>query len=332
MKSADTAADTGADKGTDKAADEAPGRGGPAMAGAPDRPPAGTPERTRAGMTAEPLLSVRDLVVDYGRKTRRSRSFRALENVSITIGEGECVGLVGESGSGKSTLGKAILGLTPATSGRIVFDGKDITNARRAERRRLASSIQVVFQDPYGSLDPSMTIGSTLAEPLTVSGTSRSEARRTVTEMLDRVRLPHNSIDRYPSEFSGGQRQRVAIARALVRSPRLIVCDEPVSALDLTTQATIIDLFIELQRETGVAYLFISHDLNVVRRVCHRVSVMYRGSIVEEGDGETITRAPSHDYSKRLLLASPVANPSEQAKRRAKWLQLRSARAAESIR
>lgn len=271
-------------------------------------------------MTA--LLEVDDLVVEYG---RGRRAFRALHGVSIGVGAGECVGLVGESGSGKSTLGKAILGLAPVTSGRIRFDGQEIGSLGRAGRRALADDIQVVFQDPYGSLNPAMTIGDILAEPLLTSGLTGKDAQARVREMLDRVRLPESAMDRYPSEFSGGQRQRIAIARALVRRPRLIVCDEPVSALDLTTQATILDLFIELQRDTGVSYLFVSHDLGVVRRVCHRVAVMYRGEIVETGEGEQVTRAPRHPYAERLRLASPVADPVKQRIRRAEWLALREA-------
>lgn len=269
-------------------------------------------------MTA--LLEVQDLVVEYG---RGRKAFRALHGVSIDVAPGECMGLVGESGSGKSTLGKAILGLAPVTSGSIRFDGRDITALGRAERRALAADVQVVFQDPYGSLNPAMTIGEILTEPLLTSGLGAAESQRRVREMLDRVRLPEAAMDRYPSEFSGGQRQRVAIARALVRRPRLIVCDEPVSALDLTTQATILDLFIELQRDTGVSYLFVSHDLGVVRRVCHRVAVMYRGEVVETGEGEQITRAPRHPYAERLRLASPVADPVVQRTRRAEWLALR---------
>ncbi|PRB05439.1 ATP-binding cassette domain-containing protein [Microbacterium sp. MYb64] len=271
-------------------------------------------------MTA--LLEVQDLVVEYG---RGRKAFRALHGVSIDVAPGECMGLVGESGSGKSTLGKAILGLAPVTGGSIRFDGKDITALGRAGRRALADDVQVVFQDPYGSLNPAMTIGDILSEPLLTSGLSGAEAQARVREMLDRVRLPETAMDRYPSEFSGGQRQRVAIARALVRRPRLIVCDEPVSALDLTTQATILDLFIELQRDTGVSYLFVSHDLGVVRRVCHRVAVMYHGEIVETGAGEQITRAPRHPYAERLRLASPVADPVKQRTRRAEWLALREA-------
>jgi len=268
------------------------------------------------------LLEVQDLSLDYGRGRKR---FHALDRVSLSIEAGECVGLVGESGSGKSTLGKAILGLAEPSEGRILFEGEDIAHASPQTRRRLAKDIQVVFQDPYGSLSPAMTIGEILAEPLAVTGQTIRQARGVVAEMLDRVRMPEDCIDRYPSEFSGGQRQRIAIARALVRRPKLIVCDEPVSALDLTTQATIIDLFIELQRETGVAYLFVSHDLGVVRRICHRVAIMYRGEIVERGDGELMTRDPQHPYSKRLLMASPVADPAAQAARREAWLRIRDA-------
>ena len=269
---------------------------------------------------AEPLLRAENVVVEYG---SRRKPNRVLHEVSLEIGAGECVGLVGESGSGKSTLGKAILGLVPVAGGRITFDGRDITHLKGRERRELASDIQVVFQDPYGSLNPMMTIGEILSEPLSTAGTPRSEARTIVGEMLERVNLPASVIDRYPSEFSGGQRQRIAIARALVRKPRLIICDEPVSALDLTTQATVLDLLIELQRDIGVSYLFVSHDLGVVRRICHRVAVMYRGKLVEIGEGEQVTRDPQHPYSRRLLAASPVADPARQAERRAEWLALR---------
>lgn len=284
---------------------------------------ANQPVTAAESLAATPLLTVNDVVVDY-RIARRS-SYRALQGVSITVGPGECVGLVGESGSGKSTLGKAILGLAEVTTGQILFDGRDVTRADARERRRLASEIQVVFQDPYGSLNPAMTVEQILAEPLLAGGIRRAECRSIVAEMLDRVRMPKDSIRRYASEFSGGQRQRIAMARALVRRPRLIICDEPVSALDPTTQAAIIQLFIDLQRETGVSYLFVSHDLGVVRRVCHRVAVMYRGEIVETGDTQQITRDPAHRYTQRLLLASPVADPIRQAERRSTWLALRDA-------
>jgi ABC-type glutathione transport system ATPase component len=274
-------------------------------------------------MSAFPdLLDVQDLTVDYG--TGRG-AFRALERVSLRIGAGECLGLVGESGSGKSTLGRAILGLAPVSAGRIRFDGRDIAGLSGRARRDLARDLQVIFQDPYGSLNPGLTIGAILAEPLAATGTPPAEAMKAVAGMLDRVRLPADSLERYPSEFSGGQRQRIAIARALVRKPRLVICDEPVSALDLTTQATVIDLLIELQRDLGTAYLFVSHDLGVVRRICHRVAVMRRGRIVETGAGDVMTRNPTHPYSQSLLLAAPVADPATQARRRARWLELRAA-------
>lgn len=269
---------------------------------------------------SQSILSVENVVVEYG---ARDRGFKALKGVSLDVGHGECMGVVGESGSGKSTLGRAILGLAPVAQGKIRFDGQDITHLTGRARRELSRSIQVVFQDPYGSLNPALTVGDILTEPLTVAGESRLSARHRVAEMIERVNLPGSVIDRLPSEFSGGQRQRIAIARALVRRPKLVVCDEPVSALDLTTQSTVIDLFIELQREIGLSYLFVSHDLGVVRRICHRVAVMQRGEIVEVGEADQITRKPRHPYSERLLLASPVADPHIQAKRREAWLSLR---------
>lgn len=288
-----------------------------------------TNETTRTGgapQEARALLQVDHAVVEY--RVRGNHHFRALDDVSIAVGPGECVGLVGESGSGKSTLGKAILGLAPVASGTVNFDDCDITHAKRAMRRKLASDIQVVFQDPYGSLDPMMTIGEILAEPLVAEGTRGAAARRDVATALDEVQLPADTIHRHPSEFSGGQRQRIAIARALIRRPRLIVCDEPTSALDLTTQAAIADLLVDYQEQTGVSYLFISHDLSLVRRMCHWTYVMRGGEIVESGSTRKVTEDPDHSYTKRLLLASPVADPERQAKRRAAWLEVRDAEAA----
>lgn len=266
-------------------------------------------------MTA-PLLEVKDLVVEYPGKGFRAAPFRALKGVSLDILPGETVGLVGESGSGKTTLGRAALGLAPVSAGRISFDGKDISHLGRQQRRALSSDIQVVFQDPYSSLNPSMTIEQILAEPLTVAGVGHAEAKGRVRELLDQVGLPADARSRLPREFSGGQRQRVAIARALALSPRLIVCDEPVSALDLSTQARVLDLFIEIQNRTGVAYLFITHDLAVVRHVSHRVAVMYRGEIVESGDGDQVTSRPQHPYTQRLFMAAPVPDPDKQEERR----------------
>ncbi|MFS0713928.1 ATP-binding cassette domain-containing protein [Microbacterium sp. 2P01SA-2] len=267
-------------------------------------------------MTA-PLLEVSDLVVEYPGKGFRAEPFRALKGVSLDILPGETVGLVGESGSGKTTLGRAALGLAPVTEGSIVFDGRDISHLSRRERRPLSADIQVVFQDPYSSLNPSMTIEQILTEPLTAAGVGTREARDRVRELLDQVGLPADARSRLPREFSGGQRQRVAIARALALRPRLIVCDEPVSALDLSTQARVLDLFIEIQERTGVAYLFVTHDLAVVRHVSHRVAVMYRGEIVESGDADQVTARPEHPYTQRLFMAAPVPDPDRQEERRA---------------
>ncbi|WP_104109389.1 ATP-binding cassette domain-containing protein [Arthrobacter sp. N199823] len=262
------------------------------------------------------LLTVSGLDVEYPMKGFRRKPFRALTDINIHIKPGETLGLVGESGSGKTTLGRAILGLAPISKGTVVFEGNDITSADRKQRRSLGRDLQVVFQDPYTSLNPSLEIGDILSEPLTVQGQSPAAARKRVKELLDQVGLPSDAVSRLPREFSGGQRQRVAIARALALSPKLIVCDEPVSALDLSTQAVVLDLFLQIQRDTGVSYLFVSHDLDVVRHISHRVAVMYNGEIVEQGTSHQITRDPQHPYTQRLLLASPVPDPDRQAKRR----------------
>jgi ABC-type glutathione transport system ATPase component len=264
-----------------------------------------------------PLLTVDNLVVEYPSKKFRAKPFRALTDISISIGQGETLGLVGESGSGKTTLGRAVLGLAPVTGGKIIFEGKDISHATRKQRRTLSRDLQVVFQDPYTSLNPALEIGAILAEPLGVQGMESVAARKRVKELLDQVGLPSDAIHRLPREFSGGQRQRVAIARALALSPKLIVCDEPVSALDLSTQARVLDLFLQIQKDTGVSYLFVSHDLDVVRHISHRVAVMYHGEIVEQGPAGVVTTDPDHPYTQRLLLASPVPDPDRQEQRRA---------------
>ena len=277
---------------------------------------------------SEFLLDIDDLVVEYPGKGFRAEHFRALKGVSLDIRPGETMGLVGESGSGKTTLGRAVLGLAPVTEGKVVYDGKDISHLHRKERRKLSSEIQVVFQDPYSSLNPNLTIEQILAEPLTASGVASSTAKARVRDLLDQVGLPADARSRLPREFSGGQRQRIAIARALALDPKLIVCDEPVSALDLSTQARVLDLFIEIQNRTGVAYLFITHDLAVVRHISHRVAVMYRGEIVEEGDGDQVTSHPVHPYTKRLFMAAPVPNPDHQEVRRRERRELLDAQAA----
>lgn len=281
-----------------------------------DKDQASTPASVDVNTEQDRLLSVEGLVVEYPTKGFRAKPFRALTDISVHINEGETLGLVGESGSGKTTLGRAVLGLAPVTAGKIIFEGNDIGNASRKQRRVLSHDLQVVFQDPYTSLNPAMEIGAILAEPLGIQGKSQAESRQRIRELLDEVRLPSDSIHRLPREFSGGQRQRIAIARALALSPKLIVCDEPVSALDLSTQARVLDLFLEIQRETGVAYLFVSHDLDVVRHISHRVAVMYRGEIVEQGPADQVTRDPHHPYTQRLLLASPVPDPDRQEQRR----------------
>ena len=271
---------------------------------------------------AQNLLTVTDLVVEYPGKGFRAQPFRALTDININIAAGETLGLVGESGSGKTTLGRAVLGLAPVTKGAITFEGDDISHASRRERQRLSRHLQVVFQDPYTSLNPAMQVGDILAEPLGIQGVGHKASRLRVKELLDQVGLPGDAIGRLPREFSGGQRQRVAIARALALSPKLIVCDEPVSALDLTTQARVLDLFLQIQRDTGVSYLFVSHDLDVVRHISHRVAVMYRGEIVEQGPAAVVTGDPEHPYTQRLLLASPVPDPDRQEVRRANRLRL----------
>ena len=252
-------------------------------------------------MSDETLLDIRDLTVNYH---RRGRGKPALDTVSLDIRPGETVALVGESGSGKSTLGRAVLGLTPAGGGTISFSGEDITRAPARRRVELSRDIQAVFQDPNGSLNPARTIGQTLAEPLLVhERPSRAAAQSRIEEVLAQVGLPAAATRRYPRQFSGGQRQRIAIARALVMRPRLIVCDEPVSALDLSVQAQILNLFMRLQHDTGVSYLFISHDLAVVRHLAHRLVVLFRGDVVEAGATEDLYQRPAHPYTRRLLSA-----------------------------
>lgn len=267
-------------------------------------------------MPDTPLLEVRDVVVDYPSRGRLRPDHRALAGVSLDIREGETYGLVGESGSGKSTLGKVVLGLTSATAGSVTFGGTELTGMPRKARRRLAGDIQAVFQDPLSSLNPALEIEDILSEPLRVHGVGRTQAQARVATLLDLVGLPAGSGRRFASEFSGGQRQRIAIARALALQPRLIVCDEPVSALDLSTQARILDLLVDIQRSEGVAYLFITHDLDVVRYVSHSVAVIRRGEIVEAGETQRIAADPVHPYTRALLLASPTIDPTQQAERR----------------
>ncbi|GAA1445872.1 ABC transporter ATP-binding protein [Nocardiopsis tropica] len=262
------------------------------------------------------LLRVDDLRVAFPGRGWRARPTEVLLGVSLAVDRGEVLGLVGESGSGKTTIGRALLGLVKTSGGTVRFEGEDITHAGARRRRELGRDIQVVFQDPYSSLNPARTIGDILSEPLVVQGATPRDARARVRGLLEKVGLPRDAEDRLPREFSGGQRQRVAIARALAPRPKLIVCDEPVSALDLSTQALVLKLLIDIQQETGVAFLFISHDLAVVRHISHRVCVIYQGELVETGPAATVTSDPRHPYSKRLLFAAPLADPVAQRHRR----------------
>ncbi|WP_060887997.1 ATP-binding cassette domain-containing protein [Streptomyces caniscabiei] len=265
-----------------------------------------------------PLLRVEDLVVRFA--DRRGRGKTVIDGVSFDIAPGETLGLVGESGSGKTTIGRAILGLTPVSGGEITFRGQTISNVSRARRRKIASDIQVVFQDPYSSLNPAMTVGSILVEPLDAAGVEGGAAR--IRELLDAVGLPVDSARRYPREFSGGQRQRVAIARALALAPSVIICDEPTSALDVTTQAKVLTLLKNIQDETGVAYIFISHDLGVVNDISDRTAVLNGGRIVELGESAQVATAPVHPYTRKLQMAAPVADPKRQRVRRSERLGL----------
>lgn len=241
---------------------------------------------------------------------RRAPDFVALDDVSFTIASGETLGVVGESGSGKSTIGRALLGRLRPSSGRVIFDGRDLSTLGSEELRQLTRQIQPVFQDPYGSLNPRMTVAQIVGEPLLVHGIAQgAEARERVDALLERVGLPRDTGNRHPGTFSGGQRQRIGIARALAAEPRFIVADEPVSALDVSIRAQIANLFRDLQEQLGLAYLFIAHDLAVVRYVSHRIAVVYAGRIVELAPREAIYRTPRHPYTRALLDAVPSPDP-----------------------
>jgi ABC-type glutathione transport system ATPase component len=271
---------------------------------------------TNASSTTD-LLTVDHVDVTYG---RGKKAFTAVRDVSLNIGVGRTLGVVGESGSGKSTIGRAILGLAPATAGRITFGGADITKIGRRERQRVSRDLQVVFQDPRSSLNEAKQVGDILTEPLIANRSmSRSASRDRAAELLERVGLGAEAMQRFPGMFSGGQRQRIAIARALMSSPKLVICDEPVSALDLSVQAQIVNLFRALQAETGVSYLFIAHDLSVVRLLSDDIAVMSRGRIVEQGTAEQVYERPQEAYTKRLLAAEPYPDPAIQRQRRAAW-------------
>jgi oligopeptide/dipeptide ABC transporter ATP-binding protein len=270
----------------------------------------------------EPLLRVEDLAVHYpagrtGFWGGEKVFAKAVDGVTFDVRPGETLGLVGESGSGKSTTGKAILRRVPITRGRITFDGRDITTLQGEQLRRLRRDMQLVFQDPYGSLNPRMRVLDIVAEPLKVHGLidEAEEASEKVVDLIEMCGLPRDAARRYPHAFSGGQRQRIGIARALALEPKFIVADEPVSALDVSIQAQIVNLLQELQRELGLTYLFIAHDLSVVRHISHRIAIMYAGQLVEVGDRDTIYERPTHPYTEALLSSVPIPDPSLQRRR-----------------
>jgi oligopeptide transport system ATP-binding protein len=272
--------------------------------------------------TAAPLLSVRNLSKHFevgrtgGLLRSRPRILRAVDGVSFDLHRGQTLGLVGESGCGKSTTARCIIGLHPVTSGSIRLDGEELTGLSPRQWFPHRRRVQMIFQDPYGSLDPRQTIGSILAEPLAIHATARPRDRRLrAMALLDAVGLNPSHMNRFPHEFSGGQRQRIGIARALALEPELIICDEPVSALDVSIQAQVINLLKELQERFNLAYLFIAHDLAVVRHICERVAVMYLGRIVEEADRDTLFSRPAHPYTRALLSAIPIPDPEVEAVR-----------------
>jgi peptide/nickel transport system ATP-binding protein len=267
------------------------------------------------------LLEVNDLKVHFPVQDRlfsRVRAHvKAVDGVSLRLKAGETLGLVGESGCGKTTLGRAILRLIEPTSGSVRFDGEEITTLSAAELRARRRRFQMIFQDPYGSLNPRMTVAQIIGEAIDIHQLADSAAakRARIADLLRAVGLDPAFIERYPHEFSGGQRQRIGIARALAVEPRMIVCDEPVSALDVSVQAQIVNLLMDLQQQRGLAYLFIAHDLAVVEHISHRVMVMYLGRVVETADAKTLVRSPLHPYTQALLSAVPVVDPDSKRQR-----------------
>lgn len=262
------------------------------------------------------LLEVRGLAVHYHGR-RRGSVIKALDCVDLNLESGAAIGVVGESGSGKSTLAKAILGLAPIHGGSIRLAGKDITSLKQKSRRELSRILQVVFQDPSSSLNPYITVGTTLEEPLRVHGIKdREELNQRIAKSLDQVGLSPDVVSRYPGQFSGGQKQRIAIARALIVNPQLIICDEVVSALDLSIQAQILNLLADLQNSFQLSYLFISHDIAVIRYISNQVIVLYQGRVMESGPTAVVINNPCHPYTRELIASSPITNPREQRKHR----------------
>jgi len=271
-------------------------------------------------MPDEPLLQVRGLCKRFpirkGVLARTVGHVHAVEDVSFDLETGSALGLVGESGCGKTTTGRCVLRLIEPSAGSIRFDGEELTELSSGAMRKRRRDMQLIFQDPYGSLNPRMTVGAMIAEPMVVHGlATRADVMDRVGELLERVGLERNHLQHYPHQFSGGQRQRIGIARALALQPRLIVCDEPVSALDVSVQAQVVNLLHDLQKEFGIAYLFIAHDLAVVAHLCARVAVMYLGEIVEIGSSEQVYRQPLHPYTQALLSAIPADEPGQKRDR-----------------
>ncbi|HEX5927760.1 MAG TPA: ATP-binding cassette domain-containing protein [Solirubrobacterales bacterium] len=271
--------------------------------------------------TGERLLEVRDLVKHFPIKSgvlfsREVDRVRAVDGVDLDVAAGETLGLVGESGSGKSTLGRTILQLIEPTSGSVRFGGRELVGLRQRELRPLRPEMQMIFQDPHASLNPRKRVGQIVGSPLKLNGiASGAELRRQVEGLLDRVGLSPEHYERFPHEFSGGQRQRIGIARAIALKPKLIVADEPVSALDVSIQAQIVNLLDDLQDELGLAYLFIAHDIGVVRHISDRIAVMHDGKIVEQGDADQVCERPRDEYTKKLLSAVPIPDPREARQR-----------------
>jgi len=266
-----------------------------------------------------PLLEVRHLVKEFTRKNAlfgKKTAVRAVDDVSFTIERGETFGLVGESGSGKTTTGRCILRLIEPTSGEVIFDGRDVLALSRTEMRAARRQMQIVFQDPYSSLNPRMRAADIVEEPLVIHGLgSKVERRERVRELFELVGLGPDQLQRYPHEFSGGQRQRIGLARALALNPSLVIADEPVSALDVSVQAQVVNLLMDLQQRLKLTYLFIAHDLRLVEHICGRVAVMYLGRIVEMGETGKLFAAPRHPYTRALLSAIPVPDPDAPRER-----------------
>ncbi len=276
-------------------------------------------------MTA-PILSVKDLSVTFDVRQQGAwpwtpaRKLHAVNKVNFDLKPGECLGVVGESGSGKSTLARAIVGTVPTSGGQILVDGRDLASMSPEERRVHRRDVQMVFQDPLAALNPRMTVGEIIAEPLITHepNTPRAEVKKRVSELMERVGLLPNLINRYPHEFSGGQCQRIGIARALILRPKLLICDEPVSALDVSVQAQVVNLLMELQRDFGLSMIFIAHDLSVVKHISDEIVVMYLGTVMEQANARTLTTKPSHPYSQALISAVPIPDPVlERARPRA---------------